>query len=407
MEDTIFEEETCRPLEMTPERGSPSCGTGEEENRERKTKLNRNKSMGSFRKFFKRHSRSFSEDHKNRERTTTFSASSAKSDVTNASSSDDVFQFTSTADDVGEQNSATMTSEQMTSEPRHNTLPRRRNSKLGGDGENPKSGARLWQKARERMFTLGSFSFSRQLSPSGSTPENGCFASAKVDSVYQVLKEGLVLRSTTVSPGCSLNRNQSIDSTTSYPGSENGKPSAGNSPIMNNKFKKPQLGEICQTSADERVTSPATRSNCSGDCVSPISDQRPDKRRQNDRNETGEYTMVALHKFDAQQKDDLSLKPGDVITVTDDRDEAWLIGSRDGKSGFFPTNFAMIINAGESICSCVRSSYIMDINNKEVQLKKNQIVVVVNDAQVPDHNFLYTRIPNVEGYVRKEDLKPL
>ncbi|XP_078484133.1 uncharacterized protein LOC100184499 isoform X2 [Ciona intestinalis] len=407
MEDTIFEEETCRPLEMTPERGSPGCGTGEEENREQKTKLNRNKSMGSFRKFFKRHSRSFSEDHKNRERTKTFSASSAKSDVTNASSSDDVFQFTSTADDVGEENSATMTSEQMTSEPRNNTLPRRRNSNLGGDGENPKSGARLWQKARERMFTLGSFSFSRQLSPSGSTPENGCFASAKVDSVYQVLKEGLVLRSTTASPGCSLNRNQSIDSTTSYPGSENGRPSAGNSPTMNNKFKKAQSGEINQTS-DERVTSPSTRSNCSGDCVSPMSDQRPDKRRQNDRNETGEYTMVALHKFEAQQKDDLSLRPGDVITVTDDRDEAWLIGSRaDGKSGFFPTNFAMIISAGESICSCVRASYIMDINNKEVQLKKNQIVVVVNDAQVPDHNFLYTRIPNVEGYVRKEDLKPL
>ncbi|XP_078484141.1 SH3 and cysteine-rich domain-containing protein 3 isoform X4 [Ciona intestinalis] len=254
---------------------------------------------------------------------------------------------------------------------------------------------------------LGSFSFSRQLSPSGSTPENGCFASAKVDSVYQVLKEGLVLRSTTASPGCSLNRNQSIDSTTSYPGSENGRPSAGNSPTMNNKFKKAQSGEINQTS-DERVTSPSTRSNCSGDCVSPMSDQRPDKRRQNDRNETGEYTMVALHKFEAQQKDDLSLRPGDVITVTDDRDEAWLIGSRaDGKSGFFPTNFAMIISAGESICSCVRASYIMDINNKEVQLKKNQIVVVVNDAQVPDHNFLYTRIPNVEGYVRKEDLKPL
>uniref|UniRef100_H2YDA6 SH3 and cysteine-rich domain-containing protein n=1 Tax=Ciona savignyi TaxID=51511 RepID=H2YDA6_CIOSA len=260
---------------------------------------------------------------------------------------------------------------------------------------------------------LGSFSFSRQLSPSGSTPENGCLSpgngkrrspKAKIDSVYQVLKEGLVLRASTTGPGSSLSRNQSIESNSSQAGSDCGKQSISNSPTVAAKFKK------TTTTSDNtaaQVSEEKALSNCSSDGFTPISDERPDNRKQNDRNDGGDYTMVALHKFEGQQRDDLLLRPGDIISVTDDRDEAWWIGTREGKSGFFPSNFAMKLNSGEVVYSCLRVAHLMDINNKEVPLKKNQIVVVKPEVKVQDNNYVYSRIPNVEGYVKREDLKPV
>lgn len=56
-----------------------------------------------------------------------------------------------------------------------------------------------------------------------------------------------------------------------------------------------------------------------------------------DENGGGEW-YVAIYQFDAVEPTDLSLKPGDLILVTEARDEWWK-GTCNGKAGIFPANY--------------------------------------------------------------------
>ena len=46
----------------------------------------------------------------------------------------------------------------------------------------------------------------------------------------------------------------------------------------------------------------------------------------------------ALYQFDAVETTDLSLKPGDRIWVTDQKDQWWR-GTSEGRTGIFPANY--------------------------------------------------------------------
>ncbi|KAL3108428.1 hypothetical protein niasHT_015350 [Heterodera trifolii] len=70
--------------------------------------------------------------------------------------------------------------------------------------------------------------------------------------------------------------------------------------------------------------------------------------------ESGEW-FIALYQFDAVESTDLSLKPGDRIWVTDQRDQWWR-GTCDGKSGIFPANYVQ--KAGEIASSTQKDSKI-------------------------------------------------
>ena len=47
----------------------------------------------------------------------------------------------------------------------------------------------------------------------------------------------------------------------------------------------------------------------------------------------------ALYDYDGQQSDELTIRPGDVIYVTDKIDEDWWQGNLDGTIGIFPANY--------------------------------------------------------------------
>jgi hypothetical protein len=51
-------------------------------------------------------------------------------------------------------------------------------------------------------------------------------------------------------------------------------------------------------------------------------------------------TVTAHHDYEAQQDDELSFQTGDLITVTDQSNADWWMGTKqkDGSSGFFPSN---------------------------------------------------------------------
>ncbi|KAK6200303.1 uncharacterized protein RJT21DRAFT_114727 [Scheffersomyces amazonensis] len=51
----------------------------------------------------------------------------------------------------------------------------------------------------------------------------------------------------------------------------------------------------------------------------------------------GKYCK-AIYKFEAQQKDDLSIEPGDLIQILD-KDGLWWKGIMNGKTGVFPSNY--------------------------------------------------------------------
>ena len=51
------------------------------------------------------------------------------------------------------------------------------------------------------------------------------------------------------------------------------------------------------------------------------------------------FARQALHDYDAENDDELSIKDGDVITVLTQEDEGWWEGELNGKKGWFPSNF--------------------------------------------------------------------
>ncbi len=60
------------------------------------------------------------------------------------------------------------------------------------------------------------------------------------------------------------------------------------------------------------------------------------------------YTMVkANYNFIAEGEKELSLKKDDIIKVTKQIDEGWWIGTCNGKSGMFPSNYVSIIGEDE------------------------------------------------------------
>jgi chromosome segregation ATPase len=50
-------------------------------------------------------------------------------------------------------------------------------------------------------------------------------------------------------------------------------------------------------------------------------------------------TFVAVHRFTSDNTEELSFEKGDVITVTDQSDTSWWIGTLNGKSGYVPSTY--------------------------------------------------------------------
>ncbi|MCI4391723.1 hypothetical protein PGIGA_G00137800 [Pangasianodon gigas] len=61
------------------------------------------------------------------------------------------------------------------------------------------------------------------------------------------------------------------------------------------------------------------------------------------------HTYVALYKFLPQEPNDLELRPGDRVQVTDDSNEEWWKGKSGDRVGFFPANFVQRVRPGESV----------------------------------------------------------
>ncbi|CAO3633978.1 unnamed protein product [Cunninghamella echinulata] len=79
-------------------------------------------------------------------------------------------------------------------------------------------------------------------------------------------------------------------------------------------------------------------------------------------------TVIAHHDYEAQQDDELSLKKGDIIQVTDSSNTDWWVGkNQDGKTGVFPSNF-------------------VEANEEAVKENKDEATIPVDTKPTPEDN---------------------
>ncbi|KAF7665402.1 hypothetical protein LDENG_00144000 [Lucifuga dentata] len=90
------------------------------------------------------------------------------------------------------------------------------------------------------------------------------------------------------------------------------------------------------------------------------------------------HTYVALYKFLPQEKNDLELRPGDRIQVTDDSNEDWWKGKSRDKLGFFPANFVQRVRPGERVWK-VTAGFHGNRDKGQMTVKDDQICVGKNE----------------------------
>ncbi|CAH1241205.1 STAC [Branchiostoma lanceolatum] len=64
---------------------------------------------------------------------------------------------------------------------------------------------------------------------------------------------------------------------------------------------------------------------------------------------------VALHKYEPTRPEDLMLRPGDRVQITDDADTTWWKGKCSGKIGFFPANYVLKVAPGAEVLQCTET----------------------------------------------------
>uniref|UniRef100_A0A8C2FG65 Osteoclast-stimulating factor 1 n=1 Tax=Cyprinus carpio TaxID=7962 RepID=A0A8C2FG65_CYPCA len=63
--------------------------------------------------------------------------------------------------------------------------------------------------------------------------------------------------------------------------------------------------------------------------------------------ETKKRQCKVLFEYVPQNEDELELKVGDIIDITEEVEDGWWSGSMNGKSGLFPSNFVKEIESAE------------------------------------------------------------
>ncbi|XP_053531253.1 SH3 and cysteine-rich domain-containing protein 2 isoform X1 [Ictalurus punctatus] len=86
------------------------------------------------------------------------------------------------------------------------------------------------------------------------------------------------------------------------------------------------------------------------------------------------HTYVALFKFLPQEQNDLELRPGDRVQVTDDSNEEWWKGKSGDRVGFFPAKFVQRVRPGETVWRVTQGVH-GDRQMGHMTVKEDQICV--------------------------------
>jgi len=118
----------------------------------------------------------------------------------------------------------------------------------------------------------------------------------------------------------------------------------------------------------------------------------------------------ALYGFDAREKHDISLRPGDKVYVFDSKDDNWWFGRKEpinqGMVGYFPAKFVMKIEETEKPFLVVKHCF-GNSRRKELKAKENTIVMVNYAQPIQRDDCLFVRSLDGEGFVPKDVIKPI
>uniref|UniRef100_T1JBE3 SH3 domain-containing protein n=1 Tax=Strigamia maritima TaxID=126957 RepID=T1JBE3_STRMM len=87
---------------------------------------------------------------------------------------------------------------------------------------------------------------------------------------------------------------------------------------------------------------------------------------------------VVLYHFRARQSDELDLKAGETITVTDTSDPDWWKGKGFRRGGFFPSKYVAKLNSGERPLQVTHNLQVSDGDNG-LKLLRDQIVIQMGE----------------------------
>ncbi|KAI8831073.1 hypothetical protein BJ741DRAFT_618061 [Chytriomyces cf. hyalinus JEL632] len=87
--------------------------------------------------------------------------------------------------------------------------------------------------------------------------------------------------------------------------------------------------------------------------------------------DAGLFKVKVLFQYEKDMEDELSLRPGDIVTVTNLFDDGWASGVIGGQSGAFP--LACVVPLGEAEPSIVSDSTRMSVLKRRSSINSNQI----------------------------------
>ncbi|XP_042901409.2 guanine nucleotide exchange factor VAV2 isoform X2 [Parasteatoda tepidariorum] len=90
---------------------------------------------------------------------------------------------------------------------------------------------------------------------------------------------------------------------------------------------------------------------------------------------------VVLYNFQGRHKDEIDLKAGCIITVTDTRDPNWWEGKCMGRIGFFPSMYVTRLHPGEQPLQVIHAVHVSDNEGNSNKLLSDQIIIQVGDER--------------------------
>ncbi|XP_042882613.1 SH3 and cysteine-rich domain-containing protein-like isoform X4 [Penaeus japonicus] len=149
----------------------------------------------------------------------------------------------------------------------------------------------------------------------------------------------------------------------------NGVPTAPSSPVHNRRLlsaRNVRMSSVELPDDNEKSLSSASTSPC----PSPVS-KKPHRLLP-----TNLY--VVLYNFTSRHPDELDLRAGYKVTVTDTSDPDWWQGKCLGRTGYFPSKYVTRLNCGEKPLQVTHNLQVTDGDNG-IKLLRDQIVIQIGE----------------------------
>ncbi|MPC08180.1 SH3 and cysteine-rich domain-containing protein 3 [Portunus trituberculatus] len=146
-------------------------------------------------------------------------------------------------------------------------------------------------------------------------------------------------------------------------------PTAPSSPVHNRRLltaRNMRMNSVELPDENEKSLSSASTSPC----PSPVS-KKPHRLLP-----TNLY--VVLYNFTSRHPDELDLRAGYKVTVTDTSDPDWWQGKCLGRTGYFPSKYVTRLNGGEKPLQVTHNLQVNDGENG-IKLLRDQIVIQIGE----------------------------